>query len=474
MNRLANGDTELYDGARVSSLIDAARRKVSARVLVDPEIFELERELIFKKAWMVVGHASEIPNEHDYMQRYLGADPVVVTRAEDGGVTIFLNFCAHRGMQVCRSDAGNARRFTCPYHGWTYDSTGQLRGVPLEKARYGPDFDKSQISLRRARAAEYAGWIFGTWDEDAPPLEEYLGDFRWYMDLMWSRTEGGFEVAGPPQRWVIPTNWKLATDQFSGDAYHILWLHRSLFEIDYMPGIDADVEGINGVDISCNGHSTRGFDFTAMVEAVGGPEHALEMLPPPGMSREQLPELFARYSDEEIAVLANHSLLGGHIFPNFSWLCFRLAATDGTFKSTVTPRLWMPRGPDHTEVMLWPVAERDALEADKRETIETTIRNFSSSGIWEQDDAESWSSIQRLLRGSVTREQWLDYSAVSELDRGDWPGGGAIFRGVNRDETQWLAWARYFAFLRGEPWLDVSGNGARADATTVPPELSRR
>ena len=71
------------------------------------------------------------------MTAYMGEDPILVCRGSDGVVRAFLNSCRHRGMKVCRADRGNARQFTCSFHGWTYANTGELRGVPLGKNAYG-------------------------------------------------------------------------------------------------------------------------------------------------------------------------------------------------------------------------------------------------------------------------------------------------------------------------------------------------
>jgi nitrite reductase/ring-hydroxylating ferredoxin subunit len=443
----------LADGTAIMSLVDEGSRTVAARVHVDEEIFRLEHERLFSRAWIALGHESELPDANSFVTRYLGLDPVVVTRSDDGTFTTFLNVCSHRGMQVCRAEAGSARRFTCPYHGWTFDTSGALRGVPLERERYGPAFDKGGRGLRQARTETYAGWIFATWDEEAPSLVDYLGDFRWYMDLMWLRTDAGMEVAGPPQRWVIPCNWKLAVDQFSGDAYHGLWLHRSLREIDYMPGgSDGGIEGVYGHDISVDGHSTRCADMTPIVEAAGSTRGALAMMPPPGMSVDQLPELYSRYDDATIDLLATHPPLGGTIFPSLSWLCLRMPTAHGTLGSVITPRIWIPRGVDRTEVLLWPMVERGASDEERQATIATTIQNFSSSGIWEQDDAESWASIQRNLAGDAGRKARFDYSSSFEPDGAGWPGGGDVWPGVNGDNCQWGFWRRWRSFVAGDPW----------------------
>lgn len=77
--------------------------------------------------------------------------------------------------------------------------------------------------------------IFGNLDPNAMPLEDYLGDMKWYMDIMLGRSDGGMEVRGLPQRWVVNTNWKLVLENFSGDPYHVQTTHRSTVEMGISP-----------------------------------------------------------------------------------------------------------------------------------------------------------------------------------------------------------------------------------------------
>src|SRR5271167_1209450 len=98
-------------------LVDLERYEVLARVLTDPDVYEREREGLWRKCWLMVGHDSEIPNRGDYMSRYMGDDRVIVTRDGNGQIRVLLNSCTHRGMAVCRTDMGHAAALICPYHG---------------------------------------------------------------------------------------------------------------------------------------------------------------------------------------------------------------------------------------------------------------------------------------------------------------------------------------------------------------------
>src|SRR3954447_25307155 len=155
--------------------------ELPAGVFNDPDVFRLEREKIFDRSWVYLGHETEIPEPGDYVLRAIVDDQFVVVRDEGGEVRALLNHCRHKGMQICRSEIGNASHFRCPYHGWTYRNDGSLIGVPVQREAYGPDFDKSRLGPPSIRVASHDGMIFGTLGDEAPPLEEWLGDAAWYL-----------------------------------------------------------------------------------------------------------------------------------------------------------------------------------------------------------------------------------------------------------------------------------------------------
>src|SRR5580704_14229683 len=113
----------------IGGLVEPGR--VHRRVYADPDVFELEMERIFGRAWLFVGHASQVANPGDYFTTELGRQPVVLTRNRDGAVYVLFNRCTHRGAKVVNERCGHATRMTCLYHGWSYDTDGALVGVPM-------------------------------------------------------------------------------------------------------------------------------------------------------------------------------------------------------------------------------------------------------------------------------------------------------------------------------------------------------
>src|ERR1700694_4293762 len=101
-------------------------------IYVDPDIFSEEMVSVFAGTWVCPPHESEIAPPNDFRLSRLGLRPIIVTRDGDGEIHALFNRCAHRGSTVCQEERGNARRFQCSYHGWTYSSSGDLFTVPFE------------------------------------------------------------------------------------------------------------------------------------------------------------------------------------------------------------------------------------------------------------------------------------------------------------------------------------------------------
>ena len=110
-----------------SKLVDWENGLVDRRIYHDREIYELEMEQIFARAWLFMCHESQIPNPGDFFLNFMGEDRVIVVRNNEGGISVLVNSCRHRGNAVCRADEGHATSFMCTYHGWTYDLEGQAR-----------------------------------------------------------------------------------------------------------------------------------------------------------------------------------------------------------------------------------------------------------------------------------------------------------------------------------------------------------
>src|SRR5580692_8324423 len=125
-------------------------------------------------------HDPEIPKPGDYCLTHVGETPIVLNRDQDGGINAFVNRCAHRGAEIVREPFGNLADFTCVYHAWCYSPQGDLIGVPFMKGVNGkggmpPAFDMRAHGLTKLRVARWSGVVFGSFSDEAEPLEAYLG-----------------------------------------------------------------------------------------------------------------------------------------------------------------------------------------------------------------------------------------------------------------------------------------------------------
>src|SRR6202453_2323473 len=167
----------------IDQMIDTDRGTISRDIFVSPQFYRDELEKLFARAWLFVGHESQIPNPGDFFVSRMGEESVILCRDHAGAVHVFLNSCRHRGMKVCRYEQGNTSLFVCPYHSWSYTTDGRLQGVPLYRSLYDGVLDREANSLVSvAKLCNYKGSIWASWDKDAPDFITYLVDAKVHLD----------------------------------------------------------------------------------------------------------------------------------------------------------------------------------------------------------------------------------------------------------------------------------------------------
>ena len=203
------------------------RRQFSPGVYTAPEIFELEKQKIFKRDWLPVGRVEEFENPGDYKAFRILDEPVVVSRDQNGELHALRNVCRHRGVEVA-TGAGNVGRFSCPYHGWVYELDGRLCSATYSEDIV--DFDLKNCRLPSVRLETWAGFVFVNLDSEARSFRETHAEmldrfaFLRLEDMKQARTC----TIAPP------CNWKLIVENV-WDAYHLGVVHAASFAKNFNP-----------------------------------------------------------------------------------------------------------------------------------------------------------------------------------------------------------------------------------------------
>jgi 3-phenylpropionate/trans-cinnamate dioxygenase alpha subunit len=417
--------------AELQKMIDWESGQISPEIFISEEIYQQELEMLFGRAWLFLAHDSMFPNPGDFYSTYMGGDPVIIARQKDGSVKAFLNVCRHRGMKVCRAEDGNTNAFMCTYHGWTYDGSGALVSVPnFEDAYYG-ELDMSKWGLVPVRVEGYKGLWFGTFDESAPSLVEYLGDMTYYMDSWLDHADGGIEVLPGVIKWTINGNWKMAAEQFAGDGYHAQITHMSSFslldpnymEIFKLPGRQFVSRAGHGHSFVLSAKLSRNVDDPMSEYQYERQQRAIERL---GEDRAR------------IRGLGNYT-----VFPNFSGL-----------GGLANMRIWHPKGPNKFEIWSYTIVEKNAPEEIKKLQQLSSIGTEGAAGMVEIDDGENWNLIGETLHNSFQARQhvWNYQMGIGHerLDDPTFPGRiGATYLG---EGPQRGFYRRYLDFLSSSEW----------------------
>lgn len=185
------------------------------------EFFELTRDRVFGRSWLLVGRVEEIPAYGDYLVRRIepSRTSALIVRGKDGNIRAFYNSCSHRGSEVVSADTGNSKRIVCPYHSWTYSAGGELINIPDEPSFF--NVDKASCGLSPMSFGIWEGWMFiNLQRQPEVSLETFLGSFA-------DRLKGVPYVAVQTPVTLtadLDANWKVVADAFI-ESYHIPSIH---------------------------------------------------------------------------------------------------------------------------------------------------------------------------------------------------------------------------------------------------------
>ncbi len=351
----------------MGSLVNVEEGLISRDIFVSDEIYQQELEQIFARTWLFVGHTSQIPNPNDFFVSRMGEESVIMTRDRQGEVHVLLNTCRHRGMKVIRYDRGNTPVFSCPYHGWSYSTDGnlvsvpgELIGVPQFATAYQGELKKEEWGLISVpRMHIYKGSVWACWDKDVPDWDDYMGDMKLFLDNFLEGTDGDPEgriaIRGV-HKWVATHNWKFGAENFIGDEYHGVPTHRSTH--------------VTGRRISAQ--------LPSELLSISFPQGH-------GVIRSPHREEFGPHTTQPSTIFPNISLNG----------------------STIA--VWHPAGPRTTETWRWYFVDKNAPPEVRRARREASISSAGPTGRVETDDEENWVYATAASHGMIARRYPYNY-----------------------------------------------------------------
>lgn len=376
--------------------------RVRRSMFTEPELFDLEMELIFEKTWIYACHESEISQPNDFITLNAGRQPLIVTRDTQGELHALVNACAHRGTTLTRVCKGRQAAFTCPFHAWTYKPDGRLIKVKAP-GEYGPGFDLHQHGLKKAKVASYKGFVFINLDLTTPlSLKDYLGDAKVFLDLMVEQSPTGeLEVLPGRSTYTFDGNWKLQTEN-GLDGYHVSTVHYNYVatvvhrhELDSAQGSTdfktLDYRKLGAGDATTDdgwfsfkhGHSVL---FSEMPNPEVRPGYASVM-----------PRAQAEYGTER-AHWMMHRLRNLNLYPSL----FFMDQISSQLR-IIRPVAW-----NKTEIVSQCIGVKGESAADRENRIRQFEDFFNVSGMGTPDDLVEFREAQRGFQGRA--EPWNDIS----------------------------------------------------------------
>jgi p-cumate 2,3-dioxygenase alpha subunit len=424
---------------------ERARFRVHRSAYKSHAVYDREQQLIFSKCWLYLGHRTEIPKQGDYVARRVAGRNIIFVRNRQGAVVALYNACTHRGATVCREAKGNAKTFSCPYHGWTFDTSGKLLSTFSDEGFRKDLKDDGHLNLPKVSLLdEYRGFYFVNFNPRAISLRDYLAGATDAIDSYCDQSEQGDEglyVVGGEHAYSIRANYKYLAEN-SYDGYHVIPTH-----ISYLEYLAERAKGTGDAAMIAN--TAQGFRSKGSVQGLGNGHALLNSWVPTGRPVAHWIErwgptvkahidanrarLVAKYGVERAAYLSEmqKNLV---IFPN-------LVINDNV---GLTIRVLEPVGPDAIHVRAWGLAH----VGEPPELLDIRLDNFSNflgpAGFGSADDIEMLELCQEGIEHSPT--EWTELSKGMDPSVQDL----RLQRGAPDDECQMQAyWTQWDRVMRG-------------------------
>jgi p-cumate 2,3-dioxygenase subunit alpha len=428
--------------------IDSAhhRFRINRDAYRSAEIFQREKQLIFSKCWLYVGHASEIPKKGDFVARTVGGGDLIFMRGRSGEIGAFFNSCTHRGTRVCREKRGTAKSFACPYHGWVYNTEGKL--VSMNATNFVADINADgALDLRKVpRLEQYRGFYFANYNPAAIGLVDFLAGSIEFLDSMCDQTEAELVVLPGEHSYSINANFKYLCEN-SYDGYHLLPVH-----VSYLEFLDDRLKA--GGDQGAVNFIAKEFTKQGRGRGLGNGHAALESWVPTGRpvaswippwgpevkkeidaKRAWLAQRFGKERADFIADVQKNLV----IFPN-------LVINDNV---GMIIRTIEPTSPSTMRVNSWALGPTDESDALRAIRLDNFVSFLGPSGFGSADDIEMLELCQRGIEHSPV--EW------NELSKG--MNGAEDSRvevcGPDDEGHMRAYWAQWDRMMRGAETLEA-------------------
>ena len=395
----------------------ATAQRVHRSVYTDPAVFAAEEQRIFRRAWLYVGHESQVNAAGDWLLTRLGPDEMILIRGDDGALSLLHNRCPHRGSRLVSGERGHSRHLVCPYHAWSFDAGGTLTGLPLPEgypAAYLHDAGARNVA-RAPRVQSYRGFVFASHAAEGPSLVEYLQGIAFAIDNLVDRAPAGrVTQVGGALRMVYRGNWKLFMEN-AVDLVHPGFVHASAVAAARSDREAAALPGVTGQVVQmqlANGLRPAEWDELS-IHGFSGGHVSMDSFYRQGVIAAQRDDpVFRRYFD---ALAGTHGearareILAVDRFNNLVW---PNVSINSRFQAM---RVVQPLAPDLTQVTSWCFALDGAPEEMTRLTLRFLTAAASPASLVAADDLEVFERCQRGFGGQGP--EWLDISRGALRDR---------------------------------------------------------
>lgn len=390
---------------------DAGMFQVSRKLFNDEELFELEMEHIFESGWVYLCHESQVHKPNDFFTTYIGRQPVVVTRDEQGEINCMINACAHRGATLCRVQKGNKKFHVCSYHGWTYDSTGKNVDVKdLDSGGYPDPFLQASHDLSRiAKLEVYKGFVFGSLSEEVPELEDYLAESKPFIEMISAMSAEGMEVVKGSSTYIYEGNWKMQAEN-GIDGYHFTTIHANYVGVISRRAKLEAAGGEDKVKVAYDDSMMKGFR-SGHYDLKNG--HAVIWIDFPKPENRPLWEMKDEVEARVGGARAQWMLKRQRnllVYPNVQLM----------EQASSQIRVFRPISYNRTEVKIYCIAPRNETPSMRERRLRQYEDFFNATGLATPDDLMEFEQCQRGYEGrEVKWQQGYDRGMADMIDGGD-------------------------------------------------------